>query len=262
MAAIIFTLVFILFHSSLHFALSENTTQGAGLLQCLERFSPPCTNLSEHLYFPNSSNFSSLLLSSIQNLRYTSAATPKPALIIIPSSEFEVQAAVHCCKRNGLRLRVRSGGHDYEGLSYHSFNKDPFVLLDLANLRSVDVDVEEGTAWVQAGATTGDLYYRIGEKTSTYGFPAGTCSTLGTGGHFSGGGMGTMNPRAAYLNFRDLDLGRNEDEETSFLDAWVWGKKYFKGNFWKLAMVKGDADPDNFFKSEQSIPPPPLMNWI
>jgi hypothetical protein len=35
----------------------------------------------------------------------------------------------------------------------------------------------------------------------------------------------------------------------------VWGEKYFRGNFRRLAMVKGEVDPEQVFWSEQSIPP-------
>ncbi|OVA03984.1 FAD linked oxidase [Macleaya cordata] len=54
------------------------------------------------------------------------------------------------------------------------------------------VDAEEGTAWVQSGATIGKLYYRIAEKSPTFGFPAAIFPTESVGGHFSGGGYGTM----------------------------------------------------------------------
>ncbi|KAJ0811096.1 putative tetrahydroberberine oxidase [Helianthus annuus] len=63
------------------------------------------------------------------------------------------------------------------------------------------------------------------------------------------------NPRAAYVNFRDLDLGENDVDNTSYLNALKWGSKYFGDNFRRLAMVKGVVDPDNFFFFEQSIPP-------
>jgi hypothetical protein len=62
-------------------------------------------------------------------------------------------------------------------------------------------------------------------------------------------------PRAAYINFRDLDLGQNVESNTTYEDARVWGEKYFRGNFRRLAMVKGEVDPEQVFWSEQSIPP-------
>ncbi|KAI7746837.1 hypothetical protein M8C21_017586 [Ambrosia artemisiifolia] len=67
----------------------------------------------------------------------------------------------------------------------------------------------------------------------------------------------SMNPRQAYLNYRDLDLGMNDkngDDHTSFVKASTWGTKYFKENFNRLVKIKSEFDPDNFFKHEQSIP--------
>ncbi|KAF2310741.1 hypothetical protein GH714_016857 [Hevea brasiliensis] len=64
----------------------------------------------------------------------------------------------------------------------------------------------------------------------------------------------SKSPRSAYLNYRDLDLGSNKDINTSYLEASVWGVKYFKGNFKRLVQVKSKIDPHNFFRNEQSIP--------
>ncbi|KAF2310544.1 hypothetical protein GH714_014119 [Hevea brasiliensis] len=41
----------------------------------------------------------------------------------------------------------------------------------------------------------------------------------------------SKSPRAAYLNYRDLNLGWNKNGNTSFAQASVWGLKYFKNNF-------------------------------
>ncbi|KZV58283.1 cannabidiolic acid synthase-like 2-like [Dorcoceras hygrometricum] len=62
-------------------------------------------------------------------------------------------------------------------------------------------------------------------------------------------------PRTSYLNYKDLDLGRDYEGIANYTQAAVWGKMYFKNNFKKLAEVKHRFDPQNYFKNEQSIPP-------
>ncbi|VVB12276.1 unnamed protein product [Arabis nemorensis] len=110
--------------------------------------------------------------------------------IVAAKHESHVQATVVCAKSNGIQIRIRSGGHDYEGLSYIS--SVPFVILDMHNLRSITVDVSKKKAWVQAGATMGELYTEIAKASKTLAFPAGVCATLGAGGHISGGGYGNL----------------------------------------------------------------------
>ncbi|KAI5672895.1 hypothetical protein M9H77_13259 [Catharanthus roseus] len=160
-----------------------------------------CINLNSELYIPfstafvtpNNATFNSVLQSTAQNLRCLIPSVPKPQLIFTPLVESHVQAAVICAKELGIHLRVRSGGHDYEGLSYISDDTEsPFIIVDLVKLRSVNVNIGDDSAWVEAGATVGELYYRISEKSRTHGFPAGLCSSLGIGGHITGGAYGSM----------------------------------------------------------------------
>ncbi|KAK9146527.1 hypothetical protein Sjap_006430 [Stephania japonica] len=81
-----------------------------------------------------------------------------------------------------MELKVRSNGHDYEGISYVS--DVPFnILIDLFLMNPIDVDVKHGSAWVEAGGTLGEVYYNIANKSKTYGFPAGICPTVGVGVH-------------------------------------------------------------------------------
>lgn len=63
----------------------------------------------------------------------------------------------------------------------------------------------------------------------------------------------SMFPREAYVNYRDLDLGRNQINGTG-RRTYEWGYEYFKQNFKRLVKVKSRVDPHNFFRHEQSIP--------
>ncbi|PQM40523.1 hypothetical protein Pyn_23976 [Prunus yedoensis var. nudiflora] len=55
------------------------------------------------------------------------------------------------------------------------------------------------------------------------------------------------NPRSAFLNYRDLDIGVNN----LVIEAMNRGR---------LVKVKTAVDPANFFRNEQSIPPHPTFN--
>ncbi|KAK4781912.1 hypothetical protein SAY86_016014 [Trapa natans] len=169
---------------------SDNHTHHQYFFQCLSLNSANSTSISKIIYTPINSTYTSVLDLSIQNLRFRTPYVPKPLVIVTPLDVSEAKAVVYCTRKTGLQLLVRSGGHDYEGQSYIS--SAPFVILDLSNLRSITIDVEDATAWVGSGATLGEVYYRIGEKSKTLGFPAGICPTVGVGGHFSGGGYGSM----------------------------------------------------------------------
>ncbi|RLN03024.1 hypothetical protein C2845_PM13G03730 [Panicum miliaceum] len=104
-----------------------------------------------------SPGYGAALGASIQNLRFAGAGAPKPAAVVAPASLEELRAAVRCARAAGLVVRLRSGGHSYEGLSYTTEDRSAFAVVDLAALDGVRVDASRGTAWVEAGATLGQL---------------------------------------------------------------------------------------------------------
>nr|TKW00740.1 hypothetical protein SEVIR_8G131100v2 [Setaria viridis] len=182
MARILLTLCFLSCNVFLRsFATSDD------FLQCLSQTIP-----SELVYQQSSSSFMSVLQSSVQNPKYLTNTTVRPLCIVTASGIPHVQAAVRCGRAHGVRLRVRSGGHDYEGLSYRSVQPEVFAVLDLSRVRAVDVRPFEATAWVDAGATLGELYYAIGTASPRLAFPGGACPTVGVSGYLSGGGIGLM----------------------------------------------------------------------
>ncbi|XP_022865080.1 berberine bridge enzyme-like 13 [Olea europaea var. sylvestris] len=162
-------------------------------------------------YAPGNASYNPILESSAMNLRYLMPSVPKPQLIFTPLTENHVQATVQCAKKVGIQLRFRSGGHDYEGLSYVSQMEQPFLLVDLSRLRNVHVDIQDNSAWVQAGATVGEFYYRISQKSKIHGFPAGLCTSLGIGGHITGGAYGSM--------MRKYGLGADNVVDARIVDA-------------------------------------------
>lgn len=174
----------------LHLVMAASDPAQESFLQCLSGHSQTSPPISSVTYLPSNSSFTLVLQSYIRNLRFMSPTTPKPLVIVTPTHVSHIQASITCSEAHGLEIRIRSGGHDYDGLSYVSDN--PFVLLDMVNLRSISVNIEDESAWVESGATLGELYYRIAEKSKIHGFPAGVCPTVGVGGHFSGGGYGNM----------------------------------------------------------------------
>ncbi|KAJ8752132.1 hypothetical protein K2173_001807 [Erythroxylum novogranatense] len=161
-------------------------------LHCLALYSSnDSSSISKVTYTPCNTSYSSVLQSRIGNIRFNTTETPKPVVIVTPTNVLQIQATIHCSQKHSLPIRIRSGGHDFEGLSYVS-STPPFVVIDLTNFRTVTVDVTSKSAWVQPGATLGEIYHGIGVKSRTLAFPAGICPTVGAGGHFSGGGYGLL----------------------------------------------------------------------
>ncbi|KAL8508129.1 hypothetical protein ACS0TY_018642 [Phlomoides rotata] len=128
-------------------------------LQCLSEKYHNHSSISNIVYTPTHSFYSSVLLFASWNLKFASDSTPKPRVIITPEHESQIPPIVHCAQQNDLEIRTRSGGHDYDGLSYVS--KVPFVVIDLIKLSEITVDAEAKTAWVEAGALLGPLYYSL-----------------------------------------------------------------------------------------------------
>ncbi|KAH6782293.1 FAD-binding Berberine family protein [Perilla frutescens var. frutescens] len=193
-------------------------------LECLSQEFKNYSSISNNVYTQINSSYSSILRFSIQNLRFASDSIPKPLVIISPDHEPQIPPIIYCAKESGMQIRTRSGGHDYEGLSYIS--QVPFVVVDLINLSEITINPEQKTAWVGAGATIGSLYYRIAEKSPILGFPSGVCPTVGVGGHFSGGGYGMMLRRYGLAADNVIDA-RIVDVSGRILDRKSMGEDLF-----------------------------------
>jgi hypothetical protein len=110
----------------------------------------------------------------------------RPAAIVRPADTAEVAQVVTLARERGLELAVRSGGHSGAG---HS-TTDGGIVLDLANLRGLDIDPEQRTAWAQTGLTAGEYTSAAGAYGLATGF--GDTGSVGLGGITLGGGVGYL----------------------------------------------------------------------
>ncbi|XP_068641984.1 reticuline oxidase-like [Aristolochia californica] len=188
-----------------------------------------------------------LFLLSIQNLRFTKPHINKPIAVIFPENVEQVATAIRCARQGSWTIRLRSGGHSFEGLSSHA--DTPFVIVDMMNMNRISIDLESETAWVEGGATIGEVYYAIATSSKNYGFPAGMCSTVGIGGHISGGGYGALVRKYGLASDNVVDAilidaeGRALDRKAMGEDAFWAIRGGGGGNFgvvvnWKVRLVR------------------------
>ncbi|KAL4589078.1 hypothetical protein LXL04_001980 [Taraxacum kok-saghyz] len=135
------------------------------IVDCILSKSDNVTFTSQLIFTPANAFFLPIWEFRIMDTRSLRPSTPKPSVIVTPVEETLVQTTLLCAKKHGYELRMRSGGHDFEGVSYSAYV--PFVMIDFMNMGAIDVDVANSTAWVQPGAALGAVYYAISQKTDT-----------------------------------------------------------------------------------------------
>src|SRR5574341_1377239 len=105
----------------------------------------------------------------------------RPAVIIRVADAADVARVVSLARETGLELAIRSGGHSNAG---HSVTEGGIVL-DLSDLRALQVDVERRSAWAETGLTAGAYTSAAGAYGLATGF--GDTGSVGIGGLTLGG---------------------------------------------------------------------------
>jgi FAD/FMN-containing dehydrogenase len=117
---------------------------------------------------------------------YNALIDRRPALIARCVGAADVVAALDFARSNGLEVAVRGGGHNPAG---HCVVDDGIVI-DLSQMRSVEVDAE---AWV-ARADGGSTWLDFDTATQAFGLvtPGGVVGSTGVAGLTLGGGIGHL----------------------------------------------------------------------
>ena len=110
----------------------------------------------------------------------------RPSLIARCHGAADVIASVDFARSHGLLVAVRGGGHNVAGYAVC----DGGLMIDLSLMRAIRVDPQAQRAWVQGGATWGD----VDHETTAFGLatPGGVVSMTGVGGLTLSGGIGWL----------------------------------------------------------------------
>jgi FAD/FMN-containing dehydrogenase len=110
----------------------------------------------------------------------------RPAVIARAANADDVVRIVALARESRLELAVRSGGHSNAG---HSTTEGGIVL-DLRDMKGLEIDVPRRTAWAETGLTAGEYTQAVGAHGLATGF--GDTASVGIGGLTLGGGVGYL----------------------------------------------------------------------
>jgi hypothetical protein len=110
----------------------------------------------------------------------------RPAAIVRVADANDVSRVISVVRESGMDFVVRGGGHGVAGYAL----PDGGIVLDLADMRALDIDAEHRTAWADAGLTAGEYTNAADAHGLATGF--GDTGSVGLGGLTLGGGIGYL----------------------------------------------------------------------
>lgn len=112
------------------------------IVQCLTSADVPQS-------YPGTSDFAQLIIPVNLRLNFT------PTALALPRTVPQVQSAVKCAAKLGVKVNPRSGGHSYA--SHSIGGEDGHFVVDLKYLRDTSVDSKTNFATVGPGARLGNV---------------------------------------------------------------------------------------------------------
>ena len=174
---------------------------------------------------------------------WNGAVRHQPALFAVCETSDDVQAAVGSAREHRLALSVRGGGHDWAGRSLRHGG----LVIDLSQMRRVDVDPVASAATMQGGATAVDVISAV----EPHGLVAatGNCGAVGMAGLTLGGGYGPLTSRyglasdnllGAEVVLADGQLVQCDERENPDL---FWALRGGGGNFGVVTAIRVRLHP-------------------
>lgn len=143
-----------------HFVNGAPTTYSS-IIKCLDESNVPQD-------YPGTSNFTQDIIPYNLRLNYT------PIAVAVPSTVPQVQAAVKCAAKLGVKVNPKSGGHSYA--SHSLGGEDGHFVVDLKFFTETTVDGGSQVATVGPGARLGNValaLFEQGERALAHGICPG-----------------------------------------------------------------------------------------
>lgn len=131
---------------------------------------------------------------------YNLAINKFPLAIVYCYNSQDVSNAIRWCRKHDVDIRIRTHGHNYEA---YSIGNDVLVI-DTSLMNKIEIDTRRDTAKIEAGANLRQVYSMLADR--GYGFPGGTCPTVGISGLVLGGGIGLSSRRFGLVTDNLLEL--------------------------------------------------------
>ena len=162
----------------------------------------------------------------------------RPAMIVRAADADDVARVIAFAREEGAELAVRGGGHSAAG---HGVSEGGIVL-DLSDMRALEIDAERRTAWAEGGLTAGAYTAAAAEHGLATGF--GDTGSVGVAGITLSGGIGFL-VRKHGLTIDDLLAAEvvTADGERLHIDAeqhpdLFWAIRGGGGNFGVATRLK------------------------
>jgi FAD/FMN-containing dehydrogenase len=110
----------------------------------------------------------------------------RPAVIVRAANADDVARVIRFARETGTELAVRAGGHSNAG---HS-STDGGIVLDMRDMKALEVDAASRTAWAEGGLTAGEVTSELAKH--GFAIPFGDTGSVGIGGLTLGGGVGYL----------------------------------------------------------------------
>jgi FAD/FMN-containing dehydrogenase len=155
----------------------------------------------------------------------------KPAVIARCQSAEDVVAAVNFGRDHSMLVSIKGGGHNIAGNAVC----DGGLMIDLSQMRDVEVDVEKQRAYVGPGCTLSD--FDAAAQAHGLATPLGINSTTGVAGLTLGGGFGWLSRKFGMTvdNLVSVDMvtadGRQARASATENPDLFWGTRGGGGNF-------------------------------